>query len=67
MKNQIDVWRAACAIVSEHGSNARFFASLRADALRAQSDIDGHLLWKRIQKAIKEIQRDKPADGEWLN
>jgi len=35
--------------------------------LLAQYDVDGHLLWKRIASAVREIQRDKPAAGEWLH
>ena len=62
-----DVWRAASALVIEHGSDARFVARLRADTLLAQYDVDGHLLWKRIARAIRELQREKPAAGEWVN
>lgn len=65
--SKAEVWRAASALVSEHGSDAGFFARLRADVLLKQSDVDGHLLWKRIAGAVREIQRDKPAAGEWLN
>ncbi len=67
MKTKLDVWRAASALVTEHGFEAGFVARLRADALLAQYDVDGHLLWKRITKAVKELQRDKPAPGEWVN
>lgn len=66
-KSRPDVWRAASALVGEHGRDARFVARLRADALLAQYDVDGHLLWKRIASAVKEIQREKPLAGEWLN
>jgi hypothetical protein len=62
-----DVWRAASALVVEHGSDARFVARLRADASLAQYDVDGHLLWKRIATAVREFQRDKRSVGEWLN
>jgi hypothetical protein len=62
-----DVWRTASALVVEHGSEAGFVARLRADTLLKQYDVDGHLLWKRIARAVREIQRDKPATGEWLN
>ncbi len=67
IKSQTEVWRAASALVIEHGSEARFVARLRADALLAQYDVDGHLLWKRIARAVRELQREKPARGEWLN
>lgn len=66
-KSKADVWRAASALVIEHGSDAKFVARLRADALLKQSDVDGHLLWKRIANAVRELQREKPLDGEWLN
>jgi hypothetical protein len=65
--SQTDVWRAASALVIEHGSDARFVARLRADTLLAQYDVDGHLLWKRIARAVRELQREKPAAGEWVN
>ena len=67
MKGKIDVWRTASALVIEHGADACFAASLRAEALLAQYDVDGHLLWKRITKAVKELQRDKLSAGEWMN
>ena len=66
-RSKADVWRAASALVIEHGADAGFVARLRADALLKQYDVDGHLLWKRIASAVKELQRDKPAAGEWLN
>jgi hypothetical protein len=67
MKRKVDIWRTASALVSEHGADASFAAALRAAALLAQYDVDGHLLWKRITKAVRELQREKPRDGEWLN
>jgi hypothetical protein len=67
MKSKVDIWRTASALVIEHGSDASFVARLRADVLLAQYDVDGHLLWMRIRKAIRELQRDKPGVGEWVN
>ena len=67
MKGKVDIWRAASALVAEHGPDAGFAASLRADALLAQYDVDGHLLWRRITNAVRELQREKPIDGEWVN
>ncbi|HVA11997.1 MAG TPA: hypothetical protein VNF99_01990 [Stellaceae bacterium] len=67
MKSKVDIWRTASALVTEHGNNAGFVAALRADVLLAQYDVDGHLIWKRVRKAIRELQRARPTDGEWLN
>lgn len=66
-KSKVDIWRTASALVTEHGLDAGFVAGLRADALLAQYNVDGHLLWKRIKKAVRELQRDKPIAGEWIN
>lgn len=65
--SKADVWRAASALVVEHGIEAGMIARLRSDALLKQYDVDGHLLWKRIATAVRELQREKPAAGEWLN
>jgi hypothetical protein len=67
MKSKVDIWRTASALVTEHGDNARLVAALRADALLAQYDVDGHLTWKRIRKAVRELLRETPADGEWVH
>lgn len=67
MIDRAEIWRAALAVVAEHGADAGFAAMLRTDALLAQYDVDGYLLWKRITKAVKELQRKNLRDGEWLN
>jgi hypothetical protein len=67
MTSNLEIWRRACALVEEHGPGAGLYAGLRSKALLKQYDVAGHLLWKRIAKAVRELQRDKPARGEWLN
>jgi hypothetical protein len=67
MQSNLEVWRRACALVKEHGSDAGLYAGLRSKALLKQDDVDGHLLWKRIATAVKELQRERPEDGEWVN
>ena len=65
--NKLDIWHTAAALVTEHGRDAAFVAALRADTLLAQYDVDGHLTWKRIRKAIRELHRATPKSGEWVN
>lgn len=67
LKTDAYVWRKAIEVVEENGADAGFAAALRADALLAQYDVDGYLLWKGITKAVKELQRPTPHDGERLN
>ncbi len=47
-------------------------AAERADGFLEASDIDGSAVWKRVLKAIKEIQREEPREGrggelDWLD
>ena len=34
---------------------------------RGRGDIDGSAVWKRVLAAVKEIQRQKPREGEAVN
>ncbi len=52
-------WRSAAASSSLH-------AAQRADELMAEGDMDGRAVWHRIERAIDELQRTAPGDGEGL-
>ncbi len=67
MTREMEIWQTAIALVTEHGGDAAFVAALRADTLLAQYDVDGHLKWKRVRKAVRELRREKPKAGEWVN
>jgi hypothetical protein len=59
----IDIWRAANLLIKEHGVDAEIIASQRADLLLDRGDIDGVIVWKRIRRAIVELNappRGKP-------
>ena len=45
MTAEIDVWRAANIIVKQHGEDAAIIAAQRADALLAEGDIEGQLVF----------------------
>lgn len=54
--------------MSRHGDErAALTVALRADALLDQGDMEGFNAWKRIVKAINELERVRPAAGEALN
>lgn len=69
MKRQsnAEIWHIASALVTEHGNNATFVAAIRADVLLRQYDVDGHLAWRRIRKAVREILRESPTETEWVH
>jgi hypothetical protein len=42
-------------------------AAKRADALLASGDVEGQRVWKGVLKAVQELIRATPNDGESLN
>ena len=62
-----DVWRAASVLIYQYGDDASSRAAQRADELIACSDADGHSIWLCILKAVEELMRAEPGDGELIN
>ena len=63
----LDIYRSANLIVKHHGEDAPIHAAMRADAMLDKGDLDGYAVWRRILKAVKELQRAKPIEGERVN
>ena len=57
MISDLDIYRAAHALIKQHGEAAALEAALRADKLLAAGDMEGKSVWVRILKAVDEIQR----------
>jgi len=64
MTTDLDIWRAANLLIKRHGDDAAIVAAQRADELLA---IEGQIVWKRIVRAIGELQRQLPSAGEAVN
>ncbi len=60
----IDIFRVAHLLVKRHGEDASIEAALRADAMLDKGDLDGYAAWKRILRAIEELQGTEPKSGE---
>ncbi len=56
----LDNYRSANLLVKQHGQDAPIHAAMRADAMLEAGDLGGYAVWKRIVKAIEELQRVKP-------
>jgi hypothetical protein len=54
--NELDIYRAANLLIRQHRADAEFVAAQRADELLARGDPDGQLVWRRIRRAIVELQ-----------
>ena len=64
---EIDIWRTARVLMTQHGEAAGFAAAQRADALFAKNDYAGVAVWMRVGRAIEELERQKPRQGEAVN
>ncbi len=40
---------------------------MRADEMLEKGDVAGYAVWKRILKAVEELQRMEPAAGDRLH
>ncbi len=60
----LDIYRSANEIVKQHGEDASIEAAMRADALLERGDLDGYAAWKRILRAVEELQGAAPKPGE---
>jgi len=56
MISDLDVWRAANLLIRQHGADAELEAAKRADLMLERGDLDGQSLWRRIRRAIVELQ-----------
>ncbi len=63
----LDIFRAANLLVKQHGEDAPIHAAMKADAMLEAGDLDGLAVWKRILKAVEELQGTKPKSGETVH
>jgi hypothetical protein len=56
MISDLDIWRAANLLISQHGDQAELEACRLADLMLDRGDRDGELLWLRIRRTIAELQ-----------
>ena len=60
----LDIYRSANLLVKQHGEDAPIHAAMRADAMLEVGDVDGYAVWKRILRAVGELQGTGPKSGE---
>jgi hypothetical protein len=64
---EIDIWRTAHVLMKQHGERAAFVAAERADALFAKDDFMGAAVFTRVARAIQDLERLTPREGEATN
>ncbi len=63
MTPDLNIYHAASVIIEQYGEDARVHAAIRADAIREAGDSNGHAAFKRILRAIEELQGTVPKPG----
>ncbi len=64
MTSDLDIYRSAQALIKQHGQDAPIHAAMRADAMLDKGDLDGAAVWRRILRAVEELQGPEPKPGE---
>ena len=57
----LDIYRATQVLVKYHAQDAPIEAAMYADAMLERANLDGYAVWKRILRAVEELQRVEPA------
>ena len=64
MTSDLDIFRSANLLIKQHGQDAAIHAAMNADAMLDKGDLDGLAVWKRILRAVEELQGVAPKPGE---
>ena len=64
MITDLDIYRSANVLIHEHREDAALEAAQRADAMLERGDMEGCAVWKRIVRAVEEIERKERREGE---
>ena len=59
----LDIYRSANLLVKQHGEDAPIHVAMRADAMLEAASLDGYAVWKRILRAVEELQGVEPEAG----
>lgn len=54
------IWACANTLITQHGEDAWFHASVRADQLLESGDPDGHKMFKAILVCMEQLQQMLP-------
>jgi hypothetical protein len=56
-----EIWASANLLLKQHGADAWFVASQRADELFAAGEMEGHRTFVRILNRIRQLEALEPA------
>jgi len=64
MISDLDIYRSAKVIMKRYGKDAQIHSTKRASAMLDKGDLDAYAIWKRILRAVEELQKAAPKSGE---
>ncbi len=64
MTSDLEIYRAANALIKKHGPDAPTHAAIRAVAMLDKGDLGGYAVWRRILRAVEGLQKTEPESGE---
>ncbi len=59
----LDIYRSANVIMKQYGQDAAVEAAMRADAMLETGNLGGYTVWRRVLRAVGELQRVGPRPG----
>ena len=62
-----EIWRAARALILQHGQEAPTRAARLADEMKNAGDTDGFRAWIRVMQAASEMLRKEREPGELVH
>ena len=65
--SEADVWAAARQIMKMEPKYPSITAAQRADGLLDEGDMEGSAFWISVTKALEEMERQRPRNGEAVN
>jgi len=67
MTSDLDIYRSANVLIREHGEDAALDATTWAIAMLDKGDLNRYAVWKRILRAVEEIQRKERDPNESMH
>ncbi len=64
MISDLDIYQSAKVIMNQYGKDAQTHSTKRASAMLDKGDLDSYAIWRRILRAVEELQRTAPKSGE---
>ena len=64
MTSDLGIYHSASVLLNRYGDGASLHAANKCDEMLDAGDLDGAALWMRINRAVLELGREAPGEGE---